>query len=258
MLSHTKTNNNNQQQGYWDKRYANQNANYEWYMAYDEIREEMLTAIPSLAATALVKLPHVDVDDEEDIDPASPLPPSQDAVTVATTTRANTRVLIVGCGNSTLSKQMLDDGFVDQESIDYSDTVVRQMKAMYGSVELKFRCMDVRKLDYSDATFDVIVDKGTLDAILCGADSGKNSASMLSECHRVLKRGGTFISVSYGLPDTRLPHFSHARYAWHCIDSVVAKTRYMYVCRDKKLVAAAAASSPRGSSSSYSPRSSSP
>ena len=153
-------------------------------MSYNDIREEILSAILSLAATAAIKLPHVELKDEEDFDPEAPLPPTPELAAVAATARANTRVLIVGCGNSTMSKQLLDDGFVDQESIDYSDCVVRKMKAMYAACELTFRTMDVRKLEYSDASFDVIIDKGKLDAILCGTDSGKNSAAMLQECHR--------------------------------------------------------------------------
>jgi hypothetical protein len=49
--------------------------------------------------------------------------------------------------------------------------------------------MDVRDMKYKDETFDVIIDKGTLDAILCGSDSAKNAGQMLSESQRILKKG---------------------------------------------------------------------
>ena len=40
--------------------------------------------------------------------------------------------------------------------------------------------------DFGDATFDAAVDKGTLDAILCGENSTANAQKMLSELYRVL------------------------------------------------------------------------
>lgn len=51
--------------------------------------------------------------------------------------------------------------------------------------------MDVRDMKYKDETFDVILDKGTLDAILCGSDSAKNAGQMLAESQRILKKGNT-------------------------------------------------------------------
>ena len=38
--------------------------------------------------------------------------------------------------------------------------------------------------EYADDAFDGILDKGTLDAILCGDDSTVNALAMLNECYR--------------------------------------------------------------------------
>ena len=42
--------------------------------------------------------------------------------------------------------------------------------------------MDVRDMSYKDNTFDIIIDKSTIDALLCGGEPDLNVAIMLSEC----------------------------------------------------------------------------
>lgn len=60
---------------------------------------------------------------------------------------------------------------------------------------------------FSDCCFDVVIDKSTLDALLCGEQSFVNAARMLWEVQRVLKPNGVYICVSYGQPDNRVLHF---------------------------------------------------
>ena len=48
--------------------------------------------------------------------------------------------------------------------------------------ELKWDVMDVRDLKYEDDTFDIIIDKSTIDAMLCGNSAYLNVAQMLKEC----------------------------------------------------------------------------
>lgn len=66
--------------------------------------------------------------------------------------------------------------------------------------------MDVRDLKYSDEFFDLIVDKSTIDAILCGECSFINVAKMLKEVDRVLKVDGIYMIISYGQPENRIFH----------------------------------------------------
>ena len=58
--------------------------------------------------------------------------------------------------------------------------------------------MDARAMEFEDGSYDVAVDKGTLDAILCGSDSNINANLMLSECSRVMKNNSLFICITYG------------------------------------------------------------
>jgi ubiquinone/menaquinone biosynthesis C-methylase UbiE len=71
---------------------------------------------------------------------------------------------------------------------------------------LKVDVMDVRDLQYDDEHFDVIIDKSTMDALLCGDQSFLNVAIMTKEVQRVLKTGGVYIVISYGQPENRIAH----------------------------------------------------
>ena len=75
---------------------------------------------------------------------------------------------------------------------------------------MKWDVMDVRELKYPDNSFDLIVDKSTIDALLCGDQAYLNVAIMLKECQRVLKEGGYYVAISYGQPENRLFHFKRA------------------------------------------------
>ena len=48
--------------------------------------------------------------------------------------------------------------------------------------ELKWDVMDVREMTYDSNFFDIIIDKSTIDALLCGDEAFINTAKMLKEC----------------------------------------------------------------------------
>ena len=48
--------------------------------------------------------------------------------------------------------------------------------------EMKWETMDVRDLKYPDETFDLVIDKSTIDSLLCGDFEGINVGIMLKEC----------------------------------------------------------------------------
>lgn len=66
--------------------------------------------------------------------------------------------------------------------------------------------MDCTNLKYGEETFDFLIDKGTLDALLCGEKAFTRTAQCLKECQRVLKTGGVYMIVTYGKPASRLVH----------------------------------------------------
>ena len=52
-------------------------------------------------------------------------------------------------------------------SIDFSTVVIDKMKAQHPDMD--WRVMDVRKMDFDADSFDVAIDKFTLDAMLYGS-----------------------------------------------------------------------------------------
>jgi ubiquinone/menaquinone biosynthesis C-methylase UbiE len=107
--------------------------------------------------------------------------------------------------------------------------------------------MNVCALDFPDESYDIVIDKGTLDSILCGEGSTVNAAKMCSEISRVLKPNGCFIIISYGVPDNRLNYIEKTDlYSWSVVVHTIPKptvsaaalpssedangVHYIYVC----------------------------
>ncbi|KAI5650991.1 hypothetical protein M9H77_36996 [Catharanthus roseus] len=136
------------------------------------------------------------------------------------------RVLVVGCGNSALSEGMVNNGYEDVFNIDISSVVIEEMQKKYSNVpQLKYLKMDVRQMDAFEAgSFDAVVDKGTLDSILCGQNSRENAEKMLKEVARVLKDKGVYILITYGAPNYRvglLRNMCSWTIKLHVIDKIV-------------------------------------
>ena len=91
---------------------------------------------------------------------------------------------MLGCGNSELSEQMYDAGYTKITNIDISSVVIEQMaeRSRLSRPEMKFLVGDVTDLHmYADSSFDILIDKSTIDALLCGEDSFLKTAKMLKE-----------------------------------------------------------------------------
>ena len=80
---------------------------------------------------------------------------------------------------------------------------------------LQWQQMNCTALDFADESFDVVIAKATVDAILCGEGSTANIAKFCSEVTRVLRPTGVFIIISYGVPDNRLNYIDKEDiYSW--------------------------------------------
>uniref|UniRef100_A0A0B6ZBE2 Methyltransferase domain-containing protein n=1 Tax=Arion vulgaris TaxID=1028688 RepID=A0A0B6ZBE2_9EUPU len=114
-------------------------------------------------------------------------------------TPSNT-VLVVGCGNSALSENMYDNGLQNLTNIDISDVVIQQMTDRHRSrrPNMKFQKVDVTQMTYSDGYFHVVLDKGTLDALLVSEEPNvvNNVKAMFAQVTRCLRLGGRYIVIS--------------------------------------------------------------
>lgn len=116
------------------------------------------------------------------------------------------RILIVGCGNSSFSEQLYDEGYFHIVNIDYSPVVIQKMlKKNEIKSQMKFIEMDMLNLQFENDHFDVVIDKATMDALLVDEGdvwSPKESVVqqvdiMCQNISRVLKRDGFFIQISF-------------------------------------------------------------
>ena len=155
--------------------------------------------------------------------------------------KKDSRILNVGCGNSEFSEKMYDEGYVHNYNIDICQNVIDFMKSRNKDKKgLHFDVMDVCDMAYKDETFDLIIDKSTIDALLCGDHSFMIVAKMLKEISRVLKTGGIYLIVSYGKPENRMIHLERDHLAFDIQiytikrkddDDDTEKIHYVYICK---------------------------
>ena len=106
-------------------------------------------------------------------------------------------------------------------NIDVSKSVIDQMKEKYkGNDGLLWFQMDCTDMDFKDDLFDIVFDKGTFDAILCGENGVANVIYSMSEIWRVLKNDGIFIEISHTDPKRRMILFSKSDESWKFIDPI--------------------------------------
>ncbi|EGO22318.1 hypothetical protein SERLADRAFT_472997, partial [Serpula lacrymans var. lacrymans S7.9] len=105
---------------YWDHRYSqhSDSATFDWFKSYAEVAHLIREYVPDKSS----------------------------------------KILMLGCGNSSLSEDMWQDGYKNIVNIDYSSVVIQQMKQKYGSIRPGMECA----LSFGNASFDVAIDKGEL------------------------------------------------------------------------------------------------
>lgn len=162
---------------YWDARYIQEAAagSFDWYQRYPALRPFIRKYIPT-----------------------------------------SSRVLMVGCGNAVISEDMVKDGYEEIMNVDISSVAIDLMRRKYEDVpQLKYMQMDVKDMGFfSNDSFDSVIDKGTLDSLMCGTDAPISAAQMLGEVSRLLKPGGIYMLITYGDPTVRIPHLNRPAYNW--------------------------------------------
>eukprot|EP00980_Cylindrotheca_fusiformis_P028117 scaffold22581_cov123-Cylindrotheca_fusiformis.AAC.14 len=86
---------------------------------------------------------------------------------------------------------------------DYAKSVIDCMKTMHekelsSSVSVLFEVGDARKLAFPDSSFELILEKGTMDAMLSDTSEGtENCKQIVAESARLLTAGGCLLIVSH-------------------------------------------------------------
>ena len=114
-------------------------------------------------------------------------------------------------------------GYTNIDNIDYSGVLIERMREKYAGVsdpvQLRWTTMDMMDMQYASDHFDVVIDKATMDVIMTDnkdpwnpTDEVKLRGSLVMQnVYKVLKKGGTFIQISFDQPHFRkkfiLPDF---------------------------------------------------
>ena len=112
------------------------------------------------------------------------------------------RALVLGCGNSALSAQVHDDPLATRDVVSI-DTCARAIKGQLGlharaRPACKWRVADMTATPFPPASFDVLLDKGGLDALHAedSASAGAAAAAAVAEAVRLTAPGGAYVVVS--------------------------------------------------------------
>ena len=111
------------------------------------------------------------------------------------------RILNLGCGNSTLSFSLYERGHRNIDNIDFSQTVIERMKERSLALSvpsLKWHVMDMLHLEFDSETFDVVLDKGSLDALMVDqGDVWNPKQEVIERVEKALSEVGVLMTVSY-------------------------------------------------------------
>jgi len=116
----------------------------------------------------------------------------------------DTAILIPGIGNDPILLDLLQKGYSNLTATDYSKHAIERqvdlISYQYSEDAVELRHMDARQMDQSwTDRFDVIIEKGALDAIYLSGDG--NLELTAKEFERILKPAGVLISVSGVVPE---------------------------------------------------------
>ena len=117
-------------------------------------------------------------------------------------------MLHAGCGISSLSQALYDDGFRHQLAVDFSEQCMLRQRELCGPSrpEMGNAVMDCTRLGLRPASVDVCIDKGTLDALLCIDERSEEAVeAMAREVRRVVRPDGLWVIISFNTPSTVAP-----------------------------------------------------
>ncbi|KAF7837007.1 methyltransferase-like protein 13 [Senna tora] len=176
----------------WDKFFTIRGSedSFEWYAEWPELRDPLLSNLPTLADAPL-------------------------------------QILVPGCGNSRLSEHLYDAGLPGITNIDFSKVVISDMlrRNVRQRPDMRWRVMDMTSMQFAEDTFDAVVDKGGLDALMEPELGPKLGNQYLSEVKRVLKSGGKYVCLTLAESHVLDILFSKFRFGWKMtVDAIPLKS----------------------------------
>ncbi|XP_077867422.1 citrate synthase-lysine N-methyltransferase CSKMT, mitochondrial-like isoform X2 [Saccoglossus kowalevskii] len=165
---------------------------FDWFVKYDDIKESLEQYMPNDCAVQPFQL------------------------------------LDIGCGTSDFSSKLFSDIKASKllYCIDFSQNAISHLVSLNMDSttsldhQIQFIIADATSLPFTSSTFDLVIDKGTLDAVLRNDNGADMAVSAISEAIRVLKTNGHFLQISDEQPDTRFELLQQIAMKYNCQLSV--------------------------------------
>lgn len=155
------------------------------------------------------------------------------------------QILNLGCGISRLQEFLYDQGYHNLTNCDGSKSCIELMKSE-DSRNMKWDLFDLLdRFPYPDQSFDCLIDKATLDALLTEKadkwepepEAFEISEKYFKEIERVLKSGGYFLQITFGQPHFRRKLFERDVYNWDVSVETIQPDGgfhfFVYVCKKR-------------------------
>ncbi|KAL4006374.1 synaptonemal complex protein 1 [Sarotherodon galilaeus] len=155
----------------WDRFYTETSSgkapfiNFEWFFGFDSVRDFIMPLLQTMSRPD-----------------------------------AALHVVDMGCGTSALGPSIYRHSPV---SVHVTSKAIQPHSC---SSQIEFVELDCTQLDkrFSPSTVDLIIDKGTTDALLRSREGKQNASLVLKQCLRVLRSSGSLLQFSDEDPDSRL------------------------------------------------------
>ncbi|XP_020571393.1 methyltransferase-like protein 13 isoform X2 [Phalaenopsis equestris] len=174
----------------WDKFFTLRGAgdSFEWYAEWPSLRDTLLSQLSSIPSST----------------------------TSSEATAGLPRILIPGCGNSRVSEHLYDAGFQQITNIDFSKIAVSDMlhRNIRCRPEMRWRVMDMTDMQFADESFDAVLDKGGLDALMEPEVGSELGSKYLKEVKRVVKSGGKYLCITLAESHVLGLLFKLFRFGW--------------------------------------------
>ena len=143
---------------FWEKRYASNGQTFEWFVSLKECVDQS----PMFKGLLESRKP-------------------------------NARVLEIGCGTSELCENLWDMGFRNLTAIDNQNEAIQVCKKRQGAErKINYVVSDMTNMvDFEENSFDMIIDKGALDALVCRGDDNDDLEKCGAEMWRILTASQT-------------------------------------------------------------------
>lgn len=142
-----------------------------------------------------------------------------------------------------MSEEMYLDNYTNIINTDYSEVLIEAMKKKYKDMEkMSWLVMDINNLEFDDESFDCVIEKGTLDALLVdekdpwnmSEDNSVKMEKILERVSKILKNGGVFMSITFAQPHFRKPMYAKDKFNWSIELFTIGETFHYFIYVMKK------------------------